>query len=283
VETKRFVGSFVNVILTRQTCGQRSSRAAESKRRALGNYFSERICYVFLISKCRGDSDLDLCTTLALAKRDSEPQRNGKIRGKNVFRRRKNGILLFRCGSPNAIFLVRDIPNPTLKNVFRRRKNGILPFRCGSSLPSNASLQSQSVTGSAEAAEVSRGHTEHPWSMLQAGESLAHLNQNHKQNHVYSRKNGNLAQLRHNWALAQVPQADKNFPPQRKLLHNSVLHCRTTTCNFCDLQVVVLWYNKIWLYHRTCGTTINRNCTTVQGLRLWHGVDVWRGVSTVWL
>jgi hypothetical protein len=55
VETKRFVGSFVNVILTRRTCGQRSSRAAESKRRALGNYFSERICYMFLISKCRGD------------------------------------------------------------------------------------------------------------------------------------------------------------------------------------------------------------------------------------
>jgi len=39
-ETKRFVGSFVNMILTQQTCGQRSSRAAESKRRALGNYFS---------------------------------------------------------------------------------------------------------------------------------------------------------------------------------------------------------------------------------------------------
>jgi len=35
VETKRFVCSTVNVILTRQTCGQRSSRAAESKHRAL--------------------------------------------------------------------------------------------------------------------------------------------------------------------------------------------------------------------------------------------------------
>ena len=32
VETKRFVSSFVNVTLTRQTCGQYSSRAAESKR-----------------------------------------------------------------------------------------------------------------------------------------------------------------------------------------------------------------------------------------------------------
>jgi len=40
VETKQFVTSSVNVILTRQTCGQRSSRGAESKRRALGNYFS---------------------------------------------------------------------------------------------------------------------------------------------------------------------------------------------------------------------------------------------------
>jgi len=54
VETKRFVCSFVNVILRRQTCGQ-SSRAAKSKRRALGNHFSERICYMFLISKCKGD------------------------------------------------------------------------------------------------------------------------------------------------------------------------------------------------------------------------------------
>ena len=61
VETKQFVGSFVNVILTRQTCGQRSSRAAESKRRALGNYFSGRICYMFLKSKYRGDRDLGLC------------------------------------------------------------------------------------------------------------------------------------------------------------------------------------------------------------------------------
>ena len=46
--TKRFVCSFANVILTWQICGQRSSRAVESKRRALGNYFSERICYMFL-------------------------------------------------------------------------------------------------------------------------------------------------------------------------------------------------------------------------------------------
>ena len=39
VEAKQFVSRFVHVILARQTCGQRSSKAAESKRRALGNYF----------------------------------------------------------------------------------------------------------------------------------------------------------------------------------------------------------------------------------------------------
>jgi len=76
MEAKQFVSSSVNVILTRQTCGQRSSRAAESKRRALGNYFLKRICYMFLMSKCRGDSDLGLCTTSRLA--FGEPQRNGK-------------------------------------------------------------------------------------------------------------------------------------------------------------------------------------------------------------
>ena len=98
VERKRFVGSTVNMISTRQTCGQRSSTAAE--RRALGNYFSKRICYIFLILKCRIDWDLGLCTTSGFA--FGEPQRNGDFRKKNVFRRRKNRILPLRFGSPNA-------------------------------------------------------------------------------------------------------------------------------------------------------------------------------------
>jgi len=67
VETKRFVGSVVNVILTRQTCGQHSSRAAESERRALEKYFPEWICYMFRMSKCRGDRDLGWCTFWVLA------------------------------------------------------------------------------------------------------------------------------------------------------------------------------------------------------------------------
>jgi len=41
VETKLFISGSVNVILTRQTCGQRSSRAAEIERQALENYFPE--------------------------------------------------------------------------------------------------------------------------------------------------------------------------------------------------------------------------------------------------
>ena len=94
----QFVGSTVNVLLTRQTCGQRSSGAAESKRRAIGNYFSERICYMFLISKCRGDWGLGLCTTSVLA--FGQPQHNGNIRfflcQKTFFFR----ILPLRCGFP---------------------------------------------------------------------------------------------------------------------------------------------------------------------------------------
>jgi len=79
-ETKRFVGSSVNVILTRQTCGQRSSRAAESKRRALENDFPERICYMFLISKCRGDWDLSWFSFWVLAKVEQrEPQREAAV------------------------------------------------------------------------------------------------------------------------------------------------------------------------------------------------------------
>ena len=83
LETKWFVDSFLKVILNRQTCGQRSSRAAESKRRTLGNYFSERICYMFLISKCRGDWDLSLCTTSGLV--FGEPMRSGDFRKKVCF------------------------------------------------------------------------------------------------------------------------------------------------------------------------------------------------------
>jgi len=100
VKTKRFVGSFVNVILTPQICGQRSSRAAESQRRALENCFSERSCYMLQLSKFRVDRDLGLCTTSVLA--FGEPQRSCDFQENNVFWRRKNRILPLRCGSPRV-------------------------------------------------------------------------------------------------------------------------------------------------------------------------------------
>jgi len=89
-------------MLTRQTCGQRSSRVAESKRRALGNYLRERICYVFPTSKCRGDWDLGLCTFWVLAKR--EPLRNAKVRfflwAKHIFFRKSSLRLSGLEGQP---------------------------------------------------------------------------------------------------------------------------------------------------------------------------------------
>ena len=87
VKTKQNVGSDVNVIMTRQTCGQRSSRAAWSKRRAPENYFSERIYHMFLISKCRGEWNLGLCTFWELAKR--EPLCSGDFWKKTCFARGK--------------------------------------------------------------------------------------------------------------------------------------------------------------------------------------------------
>jgi len=77
VETKWFVSSNVNVIPMRQTCGQRSSMSAWSKRQALVFYFRLRICYRLLISKRREESDLGLCTPSVLAKR--MPPRVGKF------------------------------------------------------------------------------------------------------------------------------------------------------------------------------------------------------------
>jgi len=78
--------SIVNVILTRQTCGQRSSMSAGSKRRALAFNCSICIWYMFPISECRGDLDLGVCTSLVLAKRML--LRGGDFRLKNVFGRK---------------------------------------------------------------------------------------------------------------------------------------------------------------------------------------------------
>jgi len=78
VETKKFVSSKVNVILTRQACGQCSCMSSGSKHRALEIYFDKRICHMFTLSKCWEDWDLGLCTFWVLAKR--ELLRNAQFR-----------------------------------------------------------------------------------------------------------------------------------------------------------------------------------------------------------
>jgi len=88
--TKQFVGSTVNVTLTRQTYGQRSSRTAERKRRALQNIFLRANYQMFPTSKCREHSYLGRCTCFVPPK--GQPLCNAKfrffLRAKHVFFRK---------------------------------------------------------------------------------------------------------------------------------------------------------------------------------------------------
>ena len=87
VETTRFVSSNVNMILTRHICGQRSSVSAGSKCRTLENYFYERICHIFVTSKCREDWDPGLCFFWVRAKRGALRHATFRsfLRAKHVF------------------------------------------------------------------------------------------------------------------------------------------------------------------------------------------------------
>ena len=79
------------MILTRQTCGHRSSMVAASNCQALAFYFSVRIWYMILISKCREESDLGLC--MRLPKR--MPLRSADFRRilrPNTFKNRKSTL-----------------------------------------------------------------------------------------------------------------------------------------------------------------------------------------------
>jgi len=110
VQTKQIVSSNWNVISTRQTCGQRSGMAAGGKRRALGFYFFVRICYVYLMSKCRGESDLGLCMTSVLAKRI--PLRSADFRFLNAFGRKIRRKSALRSGILFASTEVMHRPRP---------------------------------------------------------------------------------------------------------------------------------------------------------------------------
>jgi len=93
VEMNQLFGSDSNVILTRQTCGHLTSRVAGVKRQALALYSPVRLWYVFLISKCRGESDLDLCMTLVLAKRKQLRSSDfRRILRPNTFLNRKSAL-----------------------------------------------------------------------------------------------------------------------------------------------------------------------------------------------
>jgi len=53
--TKKFVGSNVNVILTRQNLEPALEHVCEKQRPSARKLFHEAICHMFLISRCRGD------------------------------------------------------------------------------------------------------------------------------------------------------------------------------------------------------------------------------------
>jgi len=125
VETNEVVRSNSNVILTRQTCGHRSSRVAVSRSQALAFYFSVRIWYIFLISICRGKSDLGVCMSSVHAKR-MRPC-SADFRFKNVFSRRirresaLRGRILF--ASPEVMHTHKsDFPlHLVFENIFQTR------------------------------------------------------------------------------------------------------------------------------------------------------------------
>jgi len=98
LETNQMVGSNSNVIFTRHTCGHRSGMNAGGKRRALAFYLSVRICYMFRMAKCRGESYLGLCRTSGLAKR--MPLRSTDFQFLNVFGRKIRQNSALRSGIP---------------------------------------------------------------------------------------------------------------------------------------------------------------------------------------
>ena len=86
-ETKRFVNSNVNVILTRQPCGQRSSMSAGSKRRALQNHFPERFATcpnTRMITRLRSMSMHFLCKCVWRTAAQCQIPKNSAAKG--VFR-----------------------------------------------------------------------------------------------------------------------------------------------------------------------------------------------------
>jgi len=99
VEMNYLVSSDPNIMLKRQTCGQRSSMVGWSKRRALAFYFCVWICSMFAISECRGSQIYVFALFRYLPKK--VPLNSGDFRLKNAFSRKFVGS----CQCAAAFFL----------------------------------------------------------------------------------------------------------------------------------------------------------------------------------
>jgi len=106
VETNQVVGSNSNVILTRQT----SSMAAGSRYRAQAFVFCIQIWYMFPVSKCRGESDLGLCTTSGLAQTMPLPGGDFRqiLRPNTFFNRKSPSSSRFLFASPEVVHRPRS-------------------------------------------------------------------------------------------------------------------------------------------------------------------------------
>jgi len=77
ISSNLFFSKRTNCLAVIQTWLYSSMLAAGSKRRELAFYFSIRICCMFHLSKCRGESGLGSCKTSGLVKR--MPLRSGEF------------------------------------------------------------------------------------------------------------------------------------------------------------------------------------------------------------
>jgi len=129
VEMNKLVGSNPHVILTRQTCGERSSRVAGSKYRALAFYFSVRMWHMFLISKYREKSNLGLRMTSVLAQRMRLRSANfQQILRPSTFLNQKSALCgRILCASPEVMHRPRsDSPlHIDIKNIHQIRTEKI--------------------------------------------------------------------------------------------------------------------------------------------------------------